>query len=187
MFQGGFLKGEMYPQTDPGVEVWDCLVYGTVCKDAKVFRYKTKKAKNSMKVDVLMMYDDSKGGYVSVWAFKDTYISRSLSLLKKNDKAVIFGKLIRKTRYVEGEELPIVHAYIDPAFVIPHKLIETIDVLVASKKFQNMIAEEFESGDEFWDERKQEQEERKAEYERWKAEQAKLKRNEDDESGFGFA
>ena len=46
MFQGGFLKGELYPQKDPNVEVWDCLVYGTVCKDAKTFRYKTKKAKN---------------------------------------------------------------------------------------------------------------------------------------------
>lgn len=187
MFQGGFLKGELYPQKDPGVEVWDCLVYGTVCKDAKTFRYKTKKAKNSMKVDVLIKYDDGEGGYVSIWAFKDTYISRSLSLLKKNDKAVIFGKLIRKTRYVEGEELPIVHAYIDPAFVIPHKLIETIDILVASKKFQSMIAEEFESGEDFWDEREKEQEERKAEYERWKAEQAKKRSNEDEDGFDGFA
>ena len=43
MFQGGFLKGELYPQKDPGVEVWDCLVYGTVCKDARHLDTKPKK------------------------------------------------------------------------------------------------------------------------------------------------
>ena len=181
--KGGFLKGESYTIGDnENTEYCSCILYGKSCKDAKVFRYKTKKAKHSMKVDVLFQYDEAKDAYISVWAFKDTPVARSLSLLRKNERAVIFGRLIKSTRYEEDEELPIVSTYVDPAFIISGRLIETIEGLVASKKFQDMLTEEFESADDYWDNVKEEADKRKAEYEAYKA---RMKQQQEDDD-FGF-
>ena len=145
-FKGGFIRDLAYVNDEiQETEYQDINIWGTVCKDAKVYKYKTKKAKHSMKVDVLIKYEGGKGGYLSVWAFKDTYIARQLSRLKRNDKVVIWGTLITKTRYRDGETIPIKQTYLDPHFVICERSMETTDRLADSPKFQAMLEDEFES------------------------------------------
>ena len=145
-FKGGFLRDLAYVNDEiQETEFQDIIVWGTVCKDAKTFKYKTKKAKHSMKVDVLLKYEGGKGGYLSVWAFKDTYASRQLGLLKRNDKVLIFGTLITLVRYQDGEQIPIKHTYLDPHFVISERAMDVIDRLANSPKFLSMIEDQFES------------------------------------------
>ena len=187
-FKGVLLKGE--PYTSPkyaNTELRDCVLCGTVAKDPKVQKYKTKKAKHSMKVDVLIKFDEGRSGsYISVWAFRDTYVARSLARLKWNEKAVILGTLVKRIRYVEGEELPIESVYLDPAFVIPWRVIETIESLAASDKFQKMIEEEFESEEGMGAD---EMEEAKRQYEKDKAKMEKLRQSKEiiEEDEYGFA
>lgn len=145
-FKGGFNRDESY--TREGIEnkeYQDMIVWGTVCKDAKVYHYKNKKKKNSMKVDVLMKYEGGKSGYLTVLTFKDTYVSRQLATLKRNDKVVIFGTLVKSTRYDKDEQLPITHVYLDPAFVISERSMDVIDRLANSPKFLKLIEDGFET------------------------------------------
>lgn len=145
-FKGGFIRDLAYVNDEiQETEYQDVLIWGTVCKDAKVYKYKTKKAKHSMKVDVLLKYEGGKGGYLSVWAFKDTDIARQLSRLKWKDKVAILGTLITKTRYQDGETVPIKQTYLDPHMLWCQRIQEENEKLLASPKFQSMLEDEFES------------------------------------------
>lgn len=144
---GGFIAhGQPYVmENSPNCEFTDVEAWGRVLWDAKTYKYQKKNRQHNRKVEITIKYNTD--AYISIWSYGDTAVARTASLLKADDEIVVFGRMIKKWRFKDGEKITSV--YIDPYIIISSRLLEVANILANSDKFNAMLQDEFESLDDF--------------------------------------
>lgn len=161
---GGFIVcGQPYTKGgEENCEYTDVQVWGRVIWDAKTYKYKKKNLKTNQKIDFVISYGTKL--YISVWTYGETPVAQVAQKLKADDEVVVFGRMIKKWRFKDGEQITSV--YIDPFIIVSARLLAVANTLAYSDKFAELIADKVEENEEY-----DEDEEAKKEYERYVAKQ----------------